>query len=56
MIAKPEIHQDRPRTAAGCRDDGSTVPTPGIAPEGNSDDSGGIQALARPPPIGPVGM
>jgi len=55
MIAQPKIRQNRPGTAAGYRDDGSTVPTPGDAPDGNSDDSEGIQALARPPPIGPVG-
>ena len=29
MIANPENRQDCPRTAAGCRDDGSTVPRPG---------------------------
>ncbi len=54
MIANPENRQDCPRTAAGCRDDGSTVPRPGIAPDGDSDAFAGFPAWARPPPIGPA--
>ena len=47
---KTRTRQDRVRTPAGRPDDGSTVPTPGDAPDGDSDGETGFPASARPPP------